>query len=184
MKLQKFRAGFGRVVTAIGYVALVCLFAMAIIVAVDVLLRKISGSTMRIDGSNELTGFLMVIVCSLFIPVLQLKNGHIWVPLFVDRFPYRFRCFWLFVIMIAETGVIAMLAIGAYRKLADLISTGRATDVLRMPWWIFAVFVVIAFIEYFVLSLVDTIQLCIDGVKNEPPKPGDKGWSDDEVKGI
>jgi hypothetical protein len=66
----------------------------------------------------------------------------------------------------------------------DLIASGRASDVLRLPWWVFAVFEMIAFIEYFVLSLVDTIQLCIDGVKNEPPKLIKKGWADDEVKGI
>jgi TRAP-type C4-dicarboxylate transport system permease small subunit len=157
---------------------------MVIVVAVDVILRKATGSAWRISGSNEITQFLMIIVCSLFIPALQYKKGHIWVPLFVDKFPYRFRCFWLFGIMIVETGVIAMLVIGAYKKLTDLLSTGRATDVLRMPQWIFAVFLLIAFIEYFVLSLVDTVQYCIDGAKNSPPKPGDEGWTDDEVKGI
>ncbi|MDR0489643.1 MAG: TRAP transporter small permease subunit [Oscillospiraceae bacterium] len=184
MKLQKFRAGFGRIVTGISFVAILCLFAMVVVVTVDVVLRKVSGGSMRVDGSNELTQLLMVVVCSLGIPALQLKKGHIWVPLFVNKFPYRFRCFWLFVIMIVETAVIAMLAIGAYKKIVDLLSTGRASDVLRLPWWIFAVFILIAFIEYFVLSLIDTIQLCLDGVKNEKPKPENGAWSDDEVKGI
>ena len=95
MKLQKFRAGFGRVVNGIGYVALVLLFVMVVVVAVDVVLRKVSNGAMRIDGSNEITGFFMVIVCTMWIPALQLKNGHILVTLFVDKFPYRFRCFWL-----------------------------------------------------------------------------------------
>jgi len=196
VKLQKFRAAFGRVVVGIGYISLVMLFIMVIVVAVDVVLRKISGGSMRIDGSNEITGFFMVVVCTLWIPALQLKNGHILVTLFTDKFPYRFRCFWLCVIMLLESAVIALLTIGAYRKVIDLFTvvkrvegapwwmSGRLTDVLNMPMWLFAVFVLIAFLEYFIISLIDTIQLCIDGIKNEPPAPADKGWSEDEVKGI
>jgi len=184
VKLQKFRNGFSRIVTGIGYVGLVFMFAMVVIVAVDVVGRKVSGGSMRIRGSNELTQFFMIIVCSLGIPVLQIKKGHIWVPLFVDRFPYRFRCFWVFGISVVETGVIAMLCLGAYNKVADLITTGRPTDVLNIPQWIFAVVMVVAFVEYFILSLIDTIQYLIDGVKNEPPKPEEKGWTEDEVKGV
>jgi len=196
VKLQKFRAGFGRFVVGIGYIALALLFVMVIVVAVDVVLRKVTGGTMRIDGSNEITGFFMVIVCTMWIPALQLKNGHILVTLFTDKFPYRFRCFWLCAIMLLESAVIALLTIGAYRKVVDLFTvgrraegapwwlSGRLTDVLNLPMWIFAVFVLLSFAEYFIISLIDTIQLCIDGIKNQPPEPGEKSWSEDEVKGI
>ena len=182
-QLQKFRAGFGRVVIGVGYIALVLLLAMVIIVTVDVVMRKLSGSSLRINGSNELTSLFMVVVCTLFIPVLQLKRGHIWVELFVNKFPYRFRCFWLGSIMTLETVVIATLCIGSYRRLADLLSTGRASDVLHLPWWIFAVFVLIAFVEYFIISLIDTIQYFIDGAKNEPPELIECVWSEEEAKG-
>ena len=184
MKLQKIRDGFSRIVTGIGYIGLIFLFAMVVIVAVDVVGRKVSGGSMRVRGSNELTQFFMVIVCSLGIPVLQIKKGHIWVPLFVDRFPYRFRCFWVFAITLVETGVIAMLTLGAYNKVTDLITTGRPTDVLNIPQWIFAVVMLVAFLEYFILSLIDTIMYFSEGMKNEPPVPGEAGWTDDEVKGI
>ena len=184
MKLQEFRTGFGRIVTGIGYLALVALFAMTIVVAVDVVLRKISGGSLRINGSNELTGFLMVVVCSLYIPVLQIRNGHIWVPLFVNKFKYRFRCFWLFAIRLVETALVVTLAIGGYRKVLDMYSTGRSSDVLHLPYWIFAVAIVVAFVEFFVLSLVDTIKLFSDGVINEPPVEVDDRWSEDDVKGL
>ena len=157
---------------------------MVVIVAADVVLRKVSGGALKINGSNELTSFFMVIVCSLAIPVLQIKKGHIWVPLFVDKFPYRFRCFWIFAIMLIETAIIALLAFGAYKKVTDLISTGRPTDVLNIPQWIFALVMLVAFVEYFILSLIDTIQHFIDGAKNEPPKPTEEGWTEDETKGI
>ena len=183
MKLKKIRAGVSLVVNGVGYVALACLFAMVFIVALDVVLRKTSGGALRITGSNEITSFSMVILCSLAIPVLQIKNGHIWVPLFTNKFPYRFRCFWLFAIRLVETAVIALLAFGGYKKAADLIETGRLTDVLNMPQWIFAAVMTIAFVEYFVLTLIDTIQLFVDGVENVLPKAEDKTWSEEEVKG-
>ena len=184
MNLKKIRAGFCHVVNWIGYVSLAFLFAMVFIVAIDVVGRKITGGAMRITGSNEMTAFFMIIVCSLAIPLLQIKDGHVWVPLFVNKFPYRFRCFWLLVIRFVETVVIALLFLGAYNKAGDLLSTGRPTDVLNMPQWIFAVVMAVAFAEYFILSLIDTIQFLIDGVKNSPPLPEEKTWTDDEVKGI
>ena len=184
MKLQKFRAGFGRVVKGIGYLGLLCLFVMVIVVAVDVILRKASGSYVRINGSNEVVAFSMVVLCSLWIPVLQLKKGHVMVPLFVDKFPYRFRCFWLFAIALVETALIAMLALGAYYKILADLKSARLTDVLKMPWWIFAIVVAVAFVEYFIISLIDTIQLFADGVKNKPQTPAEAGWSEDEVKGL
>ena len=184
MNLKKIRGWVSRVVNWIGYVSLAFLFAMVFIVAIDVIARKTSSGALRITGSNEMTAFFMIIVCSLAIPMLQVKDGHIWVPLFVDKFPYRFRCFWLLVIRFVETVVIALLFIGAYNKAGDLLSTGRPTDVLNMPQWIFAVVMTVAFAEYFILSLIDTIQFLLDGIKNSPPSPEDKVWTDEEVKGI
>jgi len=158
------------------------LFAMVVIVAVDVILRK--AQIGRINGSNELTTYFMVIVCLLGIPVLQIKYGHVWVNLVTNKFSYRFRSFWLAVTLLIETTVIALLVYGGATKVSLFIHTGTTTDVLNIPKWIFAIFGLIAFAEYFVLSLVDTIQLFIDGVKNEPPAPVEGGWTEDEVKGI
>ncbi|NLB29063.1 MAG: TRAP transporter small permease [Clostridiales bacterium] len=185
MNLKKFRSGFCRVVNGVNYVALALLFAMVVIVAVDVILRKIPGiGANGIRGSNEMTTFFMIAVCTLGIPVLQGKDGHVWVNLFVVKFPYRFRCFWRFAIMVVETIIIGLLAYGGFSRVVSLFGRSTTTDILNMPKWIFAVFLMIAFIEYFVLSVVDTVQFCIDGVKNEEPAPTAGGWSEDEVKGI
>lgn len=168
MKLQKFRASFGRVVTGIGFLGLAALFVIVFVVAIDVILRKSTGSALRINGSNEITASFMIVLCSLWIPALQVKKGHIWVPLFVNKFPYRFRCFWVCSISLIETAIVLALANGAYGKALDLMRTGMSSDVLKMPMWVFAAIVFIAFCEYFILSVVDTIQYCIDGVKNNP----------------
>ena len=182
MKLQNFRSRFGRIVTAVSYVALALLFAMVVIIAVDVILRK--AQIGRINGSNELTSFFMIPVCVLGIPVLQISHGHVWVNLFVNKFPYRFRNFWYSAIMLVETAVIALLAYGGLDRVISFYERSRTTDILHMPWWIFAVTVLVAFLEYFILSLIDTIQFFQDGIKNKEPAPHAEGWSDEDVKGI
>ena len=182
MKLQKFRSAFGRVVVVISYISMALLFAMVFIVAIDVILRKFQLG--RINGSNELTTNFMVAVCMLGIPVLQLKHGHVWVNLFVNKFPKRFRSFWLFVIMIVETAVIALFVIGAYNKIVLFAQRSSTTDILNIPRWIFAVACMLAFTEYFILSVIDTVTLCMEGVRNEQTGSEGESWSEDDVKGI
>ncbi|MCL2121971.1 MAG: TRAP transporter small permease subunit [Clostridiales bacterium] len=182
MFLQKLRGGFGRVVSVANYAALVSCFMMVFIVAVDVILRKLQLGS--IAGSNELTTYLMVPVCMLGIPALQLKGGHVWVDLFVRLFPYRFRCFWRCAVSVVETGIIGLLAYGGYLKIVMFLRTSTASDILNMPKWIFAIAVLAAFAEYFVLSLIDTLQLCLDGARGGEKPVEDGGWSDGQVKGI
>jgi len=182
LSLQKFRGGFSRVVSAVNYAALVSCFLMVFVVAVDVVLRKLRLGS--IAGSNELTTYLMVPVCMLGIPALQAKGGHVWVDLFVRLFPYRFRCFWRCIVSVVETALIGLLAYGGYLKIAMFLRTSTTSDVLNLPKWIFAVAALVAFAEYFVLSLIDTMQLCLDGLRGEEKPAGDEGWSDEQVKGI
>ena len=182
LSLQKLRDGFSRVVAAVNYAALASCFAMVFVVAIDVVLRKLRLGS--IAGSNELTTYLMVPVCMLGIPALQAKGGHVWVDLFVRLFPYRFRCFWRCVVSVAETAVIALLAYGGYQKIIMFLRTSTTSDILNMPKWVFAVAVLVAFLEYLVLSLIDTLQFCLDGLRGEEKRADDDGWSDEQVKGI
>jgi TRAP-type C4-dicarboxylate transport system permease small subunit len=181
VNLQKIRDGVGRVAGAVNYAAMLPLFLMVFVVAIDVILRK--ARLGRIDGSNELTTYFMVWICMLGIPALHFKDGHVWVNLFVNKFPYQFRCFWRCGIMALETAIIGLLAYGGYDRVMSFADKATTTDVLNMPKWIFALAALVAFVEYFLLSLIDTIQFCLDGVKNEEHAVGE-GWTDDQVKGI
>jgi TRAP-type C4-dicarboxylate transport system permease small subunit len=182
MNLQKTRERIGRFVSVVNYAAMLPLFLMAFVVAIDVILRKAQMG--RVNGSNELTTYFLVWICMLGIPVLQFKDGHVWVSLFVNKFPYRFRCFLRFGIMVFETAVIGLLAYGGYVKVMSFYTKTTTTDVLNIPKWIFALAALVAFVEYFLLSLIDTVQFCVDGVKNEKREVADESWTDDQVKGI
>jgi TRAP-type C4-dicarboxylate transport system permease small subunit len=182
VNLQNIRQGIGRFAGIVNYAAMLPLFLLVFIVAIDVILRK--AQLGRINGSNELTTYFLVWISMLGIPVLQFKDGHVWVSLFVNRFPYRFRCFWRCGIMAFETAVIGLLAYGGYDKIMSFYTKAAATDVLNMPKWVFALAALVAFVEYFLLSLIDTVQFCMDGVKNEEHAAVGESWTEDQVKGI
>jgi len=182
LKLQKIRNGLGSVSNFVMYGAVIPLFLMVFVVSFDIIFRK--SQFQGIHGSNELTMFFMVWVCMLGIPALHFKDGHVWVNLFVDKFPYRFRCFWRCAVMAAETWLLALMAYAGYRLIMFNIDFSRTTTILRMPGWFFAMPVFVAFALYFLLSLVDTIQFCADGVRGGEKKAEDGGWTDDQVKGI
>ena len=181
MKLQKVRDGIGSVASAVNYGAMIPLFLMVFVVFIDVALRKMQLG--RIHGSNELTMYFMVWICMLGIPVLHFKDGHVWINLFVNKFPYRFRCFWRCAIMAAETALIGLLAIGGYNKVVFFYKMSTTSDVLNMPKWIFAAAGLVAFAEYFLLSLIDTVQFCMDGIGGEE-KFVDDVWTEEQVKGL
>lgn len=183
MNLQKIRNGIGGVAGVVSYAALAPMFLMVFVVAIDVLLRK--AQLGRINGSNELTMYFMVWICMLGIPLLHFKDGHVWVNLFVNKFPYRLRCFWRCGIMAFETAVIGLLAYGGYDRVMSFYTKATTTDVLNMPKWIFALAGLVAFTEYFLLSLIDTVQYCVDGVRNETrAAAAGEGWTEEQAKGI
>ena len=183
MKLQKARSAFGKVVIHVGYLALAALFVMVFIVAIDVVIRKIGIG--RITGSNEYTTSVMVIICMLGIPILQLKRGHVWVPLLVNKYPKKLQPYFMCFVMLVETAVVGLLIWGGYEKIVMFASRSTTTDVLHIPKSWLAIVALIGFIEYFVLMAFDTIQLFLDGRKDpELAEPEAEGWSEDDVKGI
>lgn len=137
-------------------------FVMVFVVAIDVILRKVSGQYLNIKGSNEFSAYFLIVVVMLSIPALQVKKGHVWVNMFVNMFPAKLRSIWLGCVMAIETLVAAGLTYGSVKQVISLLSNGRITDVLKMPWWPFAVVCAFGFLEFTILLLIDTIQSFID----------------------
>ena len=166
--MEKIRSAFGKFVSGLNYIGLAACFVMVFVVAIDVILRKITGAQVSIKGSNEFSAYFLVVICLLGIPTLQVKKGHVWVNMFVDMFPAKMRTVWLAVVHVLEVIVCALLTYGAVLKLQNFLSTGTTTDVLNMPKWPFALICLIGFAELTILILMDTIQLIINAVKNNP----------------
>ena len=165
--MEKIRNAFGKFVSGLNYIGLAACFVMVFVVAIDVILRKVSGAQQSIKGSNEFSAYFLVVICLLAIPTFQVKKGHIWVNMFVDMFPAKMRTVWLAVVHLIEVAVCALLSYGAVLKLQNFLNTGTTTDVLNMPKWPFALVCLIGFLELTILLLMDTIQLIIDAAKGE-----------------
>jgi len=142
-------------------------FVMVFVVAVDVILRKVSGQKVSIPGSNEFSSYFLIVMVMFAIPMMQVKGGHVWVNMFVDMFPKRFRSIWMGIIYLIEAVVVALLCYGAINYAIVLLGNGRSTDVLDMPWWPFACVVAFGFLELFVLVVIDCIQHFMDAGKKE-----------------
>lgn len=160
--MEKIRNPIGKFVCGVNYIAMAVCFVMVFVVAIDVILRKVSGQTLSIRGSNEFSAYFLIVVVMLSVPALQVKKGHVWVNMFVNMFPSRFRSIWLGCIMLIETLVGVALTYGSIKQTLSLFSNGRITDVLKMPWWPFAAVCAFGFLELTVLLLIDTIQYFID----------------------
>ena len=165
--MEKIRNAFGKFVSGLNYVGLAACFVMVFVVAIDVILRKVSGAQLSIKGSNEFSAYFLVVICLLAIPTFQVKKGHIWVNMFVDMFPPKLRTIWLAVVHVIELAVCALFTYGAVLKLQNFLNTGTTTDVLNLPKWPFALVCLIGFAELTILILLDAIQLFINAAKGE-----------------
>ncbi len=160
--MKKIRDAVSKAVNGISYISMAVCFVMVFVVAIDVILRKVSGQRLSIEGSNEFSSYFLIVITMLAIPVMQVKKGHVWVNMFVDMLPAKLRSLWLGIVLFIETVVSGALCYGSYAQAMTLLENGRATDVLNMPWWPFAFVCAFGFLELTVLLLIDSIQSFID----------------------
>ena len=160
--MSKIRDAVSKVVLGLNSIGMLCCFLTVFIVAIDVILRKVTGARVSIKGSNEISAYFLVVICMLAIPAFQVKKGHIWVNMFVDMFPPKLRAVWMSIISLLETVVCALFTYGGVLKLQNFLETGTATDVLNMPKWPFALICLLGFAELTVLLCIDTIQSFMD----------------------
>ncbi len=165
--MKKIRDAVGKVVSGISYISMFVCFIMVFVVAIDVILRKVSGQSLSIKGSNEFSSYFLIVIVMLAIPVMQVKKGHVWVNMFVDMFPAKLRSVWMGVVLFIETVVSGALCYGSVAQAVTLLENGRASDVLNMPWWPFALVCAFGFLELTIVLLIDCIQHFIDVGKPE-----------------
>lgn len=163
--MEKIRNAVSKVVTGTNYLAMATCFVMVFVVAIDVILRKVSGQRLSIPGSNEFSAYFLIVIAMFAIPMLQVKKGHIWVNMFVDKFPAKMRSIWMGCILLLETVVAAGVTYGCVKQIGSLLKSGRTTDVLNLPWWPFAVVCAFGFLAFTVLLLIDAIQSFMDAGK-------------------
>lgn len=153
--MDKARTVLGKAVSTVNYLAMSTCLVMCLIVSIDVILRKLSGQAWSIPGSNEFSSYLLIVLCAFSIPTLQVKKGHIWVNMLVDKFEPKLRCIWLGAVSALESVVAALVAFGGVKYGISLLTIGSSTDVLDMPKSPFAFILAFGFLELFLLLALD-----------------------------
>lgn len=161
--MDNFRKIIGRTSDSLGILGTIALVAMTLGLAMDVLLRTISGR--GIPGMFETVEPLVVIVAFLSLAAAERANEHVSLSLLSDRLPLRVRY-----ILIAVGISLAILLFGwicyngIFEALKSFTSGEVRSGVVRIPLWPARVAIVVgafALILQLFVTLIDAVQSAI-----------------------
>ncbi|WP_167131237.1 TRAP transporter small permease [Paramicrobacterium chengjingii] len=159
--LRIFRTGANRVSSASGFLSAVAIVLMTLGIALDVLLRTVSGH--GIPGVIEAADPLLVCVAFFALSATEMKGEHISLALVTDRLGARIRyaliTFGTF-LCIVFTCLLAYA--GLHEALESLSSHEVRAGVVRIPMWPARVAVVLGSLAL----LVQFIVTCIDAARS------------------
>lgn len=164
--MENIRNKLAEVVMRVNILGMISCLVTVLVVTVNVAVRKFSGGSLVIQGSGELSAYLLVVICMLAIPALQVRNGHIRVEMLLNRLPRRHREIWLSTVYILEFLICVLFIAGGVSKLKLFWETGTRTDVLNVPKWPFALVCLLGFAELAALIGLDAILMirgCLHG---------------------
>lgn len=142
MTLDRFSAGFGRLLEALAWVACVMVFAMVMVICLDVLLRNVAlvPSMRGLDWSNDLTEAMLYLITMCAAPWILRQGQHIRVDIVLRAIPKRtaWYCEW-FADLVGLLCCLAMVWYGAKMTLASYTSGAMTIKTLVTPeWWLLA----------------------------------------------
>jgi TRAP-type transport system small permease protein len=154
--INQFDEGLSKVTKWLQIIGLVFLALLMFLTASDVFLRYFFNRP--ILGSLELTQAWMVISISFSIGYTAMLKEHVLVDLFVLRLPPHGR-----EIASTITTFIAFIfyALVAWRTVLQILISYNANAVssaLRLPDWVFIIFILIGFIILALVTLLHTLQ--------------------------
>lgn len=142
MTLDRFSALFGKLLEALALVACLMVFAMVIVICVDVLLRNVALiPTMRgLDWSNDLTEAMLYLITMCAAPWILRRGQHIRVDIILRAIPKRaaWYCEW-FADIVGLACCLAMVWYGIKMTVASYTSGAMTVKTLVTPeWWLLA----------------------------------------------
>ncbi len=133
--MQRFLKGIEKTTELMALFAGYGILAVAIVVSLDVILRKYAGFTLK--GADEYSGYMLALCLSWGMAYALLQRQHIRIDVLYRMAPLRVRA------ILDVTALVSMLALSlyfvqqGYGLLAESIELGSvANTVLRTPLWI------------------------------------------------
>jgi TRAP-type C4-dicarboxylate transport system permease small subunit len=140
--LERLSAIYGRLLEALAWVACVLVFAMTMMICLDVLLRNVALiPTMRgLDWSNDVTEAMLYLITMLAAPWLLRQGQHIRVDILLRALPARvaWGCEWL-ADVVGLACCLVMVLYGIRMTVASYTSGSLSVKALVTPeWWLLA----------------------------------------------
>lgn len=133
-------------------IAAIALGGLVLLVTTDVLRRYFLNKP--IQGSDELTTYMMVGIGFLGLGLTALNNQHIKVEIIVDRFPRLGQKIMDIINYCVVTGVSGLLGIQAFKEGMLSKKMGLASSITGIPQWPFFMIVTLGFGLLFISALM------------------------------
>ena len=135
----------------------ICMVAMMLLIVSNVLMRVLFKSP--IFGTFEYVGFLTAIVISFAIANCGVKNGHVAVDLFIDKFPRKVQKIIDFIFGIISTYFLGLFTWHMVRFGTSLMLSGEVSSTTRTPLHFLVYLVAFGLLSLTVVVLFKTIGL-------------------------
>jgi TRAP-type C4-dicarboxylate transport system permease small subunit len=138
--LERLSAHFGRLLEALAWLACVMVFAMVIVICLDVLLRNVAlvPSMRGLDWSNDITEAMLYLITMCAAPWILRQGQHIRVDIVLRAIPRHvaWYCEW-FADVVGLVCCLAMVWYGAKMTLASYSSGAMTIKTMVTPeWWL------------------------------------------------
>jgi TRAP-type C4-dicarboxylate transport system permease small subunit len=142
VKLDRFSALYGKLLEGLAWLACVMVFAMVIIICLDVLLRNVAliPSMRGLDWSNDLTEAMLFLITMSAAPWILRQGQHIRVDIVLRVIPKRtaWYCEW-FADAMGLFCCLAMVWYGTKMTFASYTSGAMTIKTMVTPeWWLLA----------------------------------------------
>ena len=139
--IERASHAYGRLLSAMAYLAFLLVLAMMVVICADVFLRNVPlGSWRSVTGANEISEYTLYFVTALIAPWLLRQGQHIRVDIVLRVIPKRLAwlCEWIVDIM----ALVACLIMAWYGWKATTASVQLGSMIIKsvvMPeWWLLA----------------------------------------------
>jgi len=149
---------------ALHEIAQVILFAMMMLVVLDVLGRWLFNSPIK--GTVDLTGLLLTVTIFFGIAYTHWKKEHIAIDFIVDKFPKRvqwaFECVINLIILVFMT----MVSVSLYQNAQRLLQSNTLSPDINVPIYIFVLLAIAGTVVFGLTALYYVVHYAIKVVKN------------------
>ena len=125
-------------------ISTVIIFFLVLTMVANILSRTLLNAP--ISGTVEIVQYGMLVCIALAVSRTGLKGRHIYVSFIQDALPKKAKAILKCCCMIVSVVVFGSLVIRFSQMLLPAVTSGRITDVLRMPYWYVYVVLIIAMV--------------------------------------